>query len=165
MKNIYTIYEGLLDDVEKTLSDMDSGAFAKMYPVPKVKDFGRWAGKLTLHWNCPELIQQYIHELIHPDLRFFHGGKDIIGIEFCISDDKHISTYLYDECHEWLELYGVGGWVSNKLPDAKRAVLDCIKKILDNPDNISKMLKLSNKHKEEADRIGMYDCVPYNEIF
>lgn len=51
------------------------------------------------------------------------------------------------------------------MPDAKRAVLDCIKKILDNPDNISKMLKLSNKHKEEADRIGMYDCVPYNEIF
>ena len=165
MKDIYTIYEGLLDDVESTLSDMDKGAFSKMYPVPKPKDFKSWAGYQTLYWECPKLLQQYIHELIHPHVTFFNGGKDLIGIQFHIAKDKYISTYLYDEAHDSLELYGVGDWVSDKFSDARKEVLNCIKKILDNPDNLRKMIMLSNKHNEEANRIGIYDCVPYNKIF
>lgn len=165
MKDIYTIYEGLLDDVESTLSDMNKSAFAKLYPVPKPKEFKSLAGYQMLYWECPKLLHQYIHELIHPHMTFFNDGKDLIGIIFRIEKDKYISTYLYDEAYDSLELYGVGDWVSDKMSDAKKEVLNCIKKILDNPDNLRKMIMLSNKHKEEADRIGIYDCVPYNKIF
>lgn len=156
----------LLGDIEKTLSDMDSGALGKLYPVPNINDFEKWLrNQQVLHWECPKLVQYYINEFTHPSARIlFRDNKKPMGMCFVISKNRQISTYLYNTDKQLLELYGVGG-VSNTMSEAKKAVIDCIKQILDNPDNLRKLIMFSNKHKKDVNVIEIYDTVSYNEIF
>lgn len=99
MKNIYTIYEGLLDDVESTLSDMDKGAFAKMYPVPTKDDFYisnahykdakcSWSVK----WECKDYLRQFLDE--HPDAKYFNDTYDGMLGHVAYTNDKQYDVYI-----------------------------------------------------------------------
>lgn len=158
----------LLGDIEKTLSDMDSSAIAKLYPAPNVNDFKKWLSKQELFWECPKLVQYYINDFTHPNVRvLFKDSKKPMGLYFNISRNKHIETGIYNTDKQWLTLSGVGG-VSNTMGEAKKAVIDCIKQILDNPDNLRKLIMFANKNTKEdiyTIEVGDTVSVPYNEIF
>ena len=87
-----TLKESLLDNPEKSLA---SNPVSVMYPVPKVREFQKnvWGGQF-IDWRCPELIQNYIHNL--DNTYFDHCSKsDIVGIRVTIHSKYEIYTYLF----------------------------------------------------------------------
>ena len=77
MKDIYTIYEGVLADIETTMKEIDKGAFAKLYPIPTKSDFyytdTHWKESHCswgVDWDCKEYIKQIVDEF--PDVNNFH---------------------------------------------------------------------------------------------
>lgn len=158
MKNIYNIYEGLLDDVEKTLSDMDSGAFAKMYPVPKVKDFKKGSFSQTnLAWPCKHIIQPYIDKFPNKDdiYKYLRASEEIIGLWFTIYYDNIIEVCLMtNDMLPHLKIPGIGDYCENK-PAAKREVIEFCKKLVNTPELMQKVVDFSNKFEAEIARIGV----------
>ena len=158
MKNIYNIYEGLLDDVEKTLSDMDSGAFAKIYPVPKVKDFKKSSFSHTnLAWPCKHIIQPYIDKFSNKDdiYKYLGASEEIIGLWFTIYYDNIIEVCLMtNDMLPHLKIPGIGDYCENK-PAAKREVIEFCKKLVNNPELMQKVVDFSNKFEAEIARTGV----------
>lgn len=138
-----SLYEGILQGMDRTLSK--SNAWKEIYPIPKIKDFYQnFDGSITVKWICPDLIQYYIKDM--DDSRFKFVKKDIItGIEITIYKDKLIDTFLCNESWQRIELKGVGDWVSDKLPEVKRKCIEFFKALLNNPDNIKKLIDYDRK--------------------
>lgn len=167
MKNIYTIYEGLLDDVEKTLSDMDSGAFAKLYPVPAIKDFKKGSFKQTnLAWPCKLIIQPYIDKLPNSNdiYKYLGPSKEIIGLWFTIYYDNIIEVCLMtNDMLPHLKIPGIGDYCENK-PAAKREVIEFCKKLVNNPELMQKVVDFSNKFEVQLERTRVADHIRLKDV-
>lgn len=167
MKNIYNIYEGLLDDVEKTLSDMDSSAFAKMYPVPTIKDFKKGSFSQTnLAWPCKHIIQPYLDKFTHKDniFKYLRPSEEIIGLWFTISYDNFIEVCLMtNNMLPHLKIPGIGDYCENK-PAAKREVIEFCKKLVNNPELMQKVIDFSNKFAVEIERNRVADHIRLKDV-
>lgn len=168
MKNIYNIYEGLLDDVEKTLSDMDSGAFAKMYPVPTIKDFKKGSFKQTnLAWPCKLIIQSYLDKFtcIQPNIyKYLRPSEEIIGLWFTIYYDNIIEVCLMtNDMLPYLKIYGIGDYCENK-PAAKKEIIEFCKKLVKNPELMQNVVDFSNKFVVELERTQVADHIRLKDV-
>jgi hypothetical protein len=90
--------------------------------------------------------------------------SDITGLLISISRDKLIDTYLTTEDWERIEIKGVGDWVSDKLPEAKKKCIEFLQKLVDKPDNIIKLIEYNNKCVNDLDRIGFCDKKTFEQL-
>ena len=157
-----SLYEGILQGMDKTLSN--NNAWKKIYPIPKVKDFYQNSdGSMTIKWICPDLIQYYIKDMDDSCFRFVK--RDIItGIEITIYKDKLIDTFLCNDSWQRIELKGVGDWVSDKLPVAKQKCIEFFKELLNNPDNIKKLIDYDRKCEADLKTKQFCDKKTFDEI-
>lgn len=168
MKNIYNIYEGLLDDVEKTLSDMDSSAFTKMYPIPTIKDFKKGSFKQTnLAWPCKLIIQSYLDKFtyIQPNIyKYLRPSEEIIGLWFTIYYDNIIEVCLMtNDMLPYLKIPGIGDYCENK-PAAKREIIEFCKKLVKNPELMQNVVDFSNKFAVELKRTQVADHIRLKDV-
>ena len=83
-----------------------------------------------------------------------------------IDKDKTIVTEFVDSCggHE-ANIKGVGDWVSNSLPAAKKACIEFLTKLAKDPDNMfDKIRAYHNKCVDELLRYGVCDHITYAEL-
>lgn len=157
-----SLYEGILQGMDKTISS--NNAWKEIYPIPSVKDFYKHSnGLITVNWICPDLIQHYIKDMDDRCFRFVKRDT-ITGIGITIYKDKLIDTFLCNDNWQHVELKGVGDWVSDKLPEAKKKCIEFLQKLVDKPDNIIKLVEYNNKCVNDLDRIGFCDKKTFEQL-
>lgn len=164
MKNIYNIYEGILDDVEKTLSE---DPIKKIYKEPSIKDFKRDSlNKYTyLIWPCKHIIQPYIDKLPHSDsfYKFMKPGEKIIGLRFNIHYDNYIEVSLTTDDNTLFNISGVGDNCESK-PVAKKEIIEFCKKLIKNPELMQKVIDYANKSAVELQRYSIADHIRLKDV-
>ena len=167
MRTLKNILEAsVLGDIDATIS---KNAYELMYPAPTVKDFKKNEYDKTqyVEWQCPDLIKNYLDGFKDdPSQYHFNGGKsNVTGIRCCIRKDKTIETALIGPGGSWIfGLVGVGDWVSNSLPAAKKACIEFLDKLSKNPELMQKVVDCHNKCVDEQWKYGFCDCVTYDKI-
>lgn len=164
MKNIYNIYEGLLDDIEKTLNE---NPVKKLYPIPSIKDFQKGSFKQTnLAWPCKYIIQPYIDKFAHKDdiYKYLRPSEEIIGLWFTIYYDNIIEVCLMtNDMLPHLKIPGIGDYCENK-PAAKREIIEFCKKLVNNPELMQKVVDFSNKFDAEIKRTRVADHIRLKDV-
>ena len=159
-----SLYEGILQGMDKTISN--NNAWKEIYPIPSVKDFYKapWSSDMLVRWDCPELIQKYIDDMVSDDFKYIKRS-DITGLLISICNrTKLIDTYLTTEDWERIEIKGVGDWVSDKLPEAKKKCIEFLQKLVDKPDNIIKLIEYNNKCVNDLNRIGFCNKRTFEQL-
>ena len=150
--------------MDKTMDSVNN-AYSAIYPVPTVKDFKKtWDGRSSVIWQCPELIKKYLDDFNFTNQ--FINKSATTGIECIIDNDKIIDTVLVDihGGHE-AELKGIGDWVSNSLPAAKKACIEFLTKLSKDPDNMfNRMRAYHNKCVDELLKYGVCDSITYTDL-
>ena len=159
-----TLKESILADMDSTIDSVNN-AYSALYPVPTIKDFKKdYIGRMAVVWQCPELVKKYLD-----DFNFttqFINKNATTGIKCIIDKDKTITTEFVDsfDSHE-ANIKGVGDWVSNSLPAAKKACIEFLTKLAKDPDNMfDKMRAYHNKCVDELLRYGVCNHITYAEL-
>ena len=164
MKTLKTILEASILDIE---NNINKGAYELMYPAPTVKDFEKngYDKSTYVDWQCPDLIKKYVGGFKDAPNQYHFNGNGVTGIRCCIRKDKTIETVLIGPGGSWIfGLVGVGDWVSNSLPAAKKACIEFLDKLSKNPELMQKVVDCHNKCVDEQWKYGFCDCVTYDKI-
>lgn len=155
------IKESILSDMEDTLSVSDNKVYKKLYPVPKMRDFYKENpySRTFLDWECPLLIKDFA-KIIENVMQKYHDGfkaENIVGIQFALRKPLTVSLgilfnmYLYDKNNE--NRYHIDGLPkivfdkkANTIAEAKKMVIDFVKNIYANPDDLN---RLGNKLNQQ----------------
>jgi hypothetical protein len=156
------IKESILSDMEDTLSVSDDKLYKKLYPVPKMRDFYKPLSYnkdlIYLNWECPFLIKDFAKvveaRMQKSYLSSGYKAEDIVGIEFTLHKAYDAPGYvvfnLYlcdtfaDGKNEY-HIYGVGSEEEKcTIPEAKKLIIEFIKRVCDNPKLLNKLALLHN---------------------
>ena len=167
MKALKTILEAsILGDIESTLN---KNVYTILYPAPTIKDFKKPVcptdGKTQfVDWQCKDLIQKYIGKI--SDISSYKNLiSDATGLRCWVYSDKCISTSIIDKHgYKVLDLDGIGDWVSNNLRDTKKACIEFLEKLSNNPEALEKIFLQYNKNKVELLQYGVCDCINYDKL-
>ena len=158
-----TLKESLLNNVDKALNANPNNI---IYPTPKVRDFEKNPlGGQYIDWECPGLIQQYIHLLDNDNFKYC-AKNDIAGIRVSIHSKYEIYTYLITSQKSYsttVELKGVGD-TANSIPEAKKNAIEFFNHIANNPDSLTKLFAYANKCSDDLKTKGMCNNKKFNEI-
>ena len=155
MKNIIDyINEGILDDIETTLSVSDNDMKNMLNgKIPTVKDFKKSPinrNRQSVFWECPLLISQYIKEIKFP---YQIKLDDIIGIRVSIvkalmNGEYYFQVGLYDKNSRVSNLNGIAGAGELiKLPAAKKIAIQFIQKIVNDHTKFKDIIQTHNSSK------------------
>jgi hypothetical protein len=162
LKNI--LESSVLGDIDSTIS---KNAYELVYPAPTVKDFQKngYTKASYVEWQCPDLIKNYINTIKDNPTNFHFDRSEVKGLRCNIDKDKTITTSLIGDSGIFIcDLVGVGDWVSNSLPAAKKACIEFLTRISKNPDLMQKVIDCHNKCVDEQYKYGFCDCVTYDKI-
>ena len=160
LKNI--LNEGVLDDIEKTLSNDD---IANMYPPPGNKEWFKvsYDNSMWIVWECPQLIRPLLARIPNVGDRFFKP-EDCIGISAKVGNDKELSLFLatdWSHCGTSLKAYTQ---YLNSKPEAKKMALAVFKHLSKNYSALEKVLTISAQKRKEMDCYGMVNCIDFKEV-
>ena len=165
MRTLKNILEASVLDIE---NNINKGAYELVYPAPTVKDFKKniYTKSSYVEWQCPDLIKNYINTIKDNPTNFHFDRSEVTGLRCGITNDnKTITTSLIGDGGIFIcDLVGVGDWVSNSLPAAKKACIAFLTRISKNPDLMQKVIDCHNKCVDEQYKYGFCDCVTYDKI-
>lgn len=127
--------------------------------LPTAKDFERDGKYLTLYWECQELTSSYEKMMEFPKCTHWdvtYSGEKF-GLYFrVLNGEFSMGTYKSGDGYTDLKKFpGIGGIVSGKASDTKKAILDIVKKINDNPKFLEKLIEIGNiSHKSRFNGAG-----------
>jgi hypothetical protein len=160
-----SLSESLLKGMDKTLS-IDN-VWPDIYPIPSVKNFCKTTNglKLFVNWECPDLIQHYIHNIIMTD-RFKHVKKSsITGLLISIEKATYIiHVFLSTDYGEQIELKGVWDWGSYNLLKTKRKCIAFFNQLIKTPDNMKKLVDYHNKCINDINTKGYINHQSFEQI-
>ena len=158
-----TLKESLLDNTEKSIAASPASI---MCPAPKVREFQKNAfGGQFIDWRCPELIQNYIHNLDNAYFKYC-SKSDIVGVRVSIHSKYEIYTYLITDDGSYstaIELKGVGDTAST-IPNAKKGAVEFFQYLANHPEGFEKVFDYANKCHNELKTKGMCNNKTYGEI-
>ena len=164
MKTLKNILESSVLDIE---NNINKGAYELVYPAPTVKDFQKngYTKASYVEWQCPDLIKKYINTIKDNPTNFHFDRSEVTGLRCNIDKDKTITTTLIGNGGSFIcDLIGVGDWVSNSLPAAKKACIEFLDRLSKNPELMQKVVDTHNKCVDEQGKYGFCDCVTYDKI-
>lgn len=158
MKNLKDILtEGILDDVEITLSVSDDDAKKVINGVvPKLNDFHRismiWEG---VEWECPLLMKKFAKDVekVMQKHNDNYKAENIIGMccmyRKALSVGHHIfGLYLYDKDGRRFNIRGIGTTTERiGARDAEKLILEFIKCVCNDHSILDKMANRHNTAK------------------
>lgn len=160
MKNIIDyINEGILDDIETTLSISDDDMKNKLNgKIPTVKDFKKSPinrDRHNVYWECPMLISQYVKNInlnLRPGVHF--NINNIMGIRISIvkalmAGEYYFQVGLYDTKLGFVnQLNGIAGAGELiKLPEAKKIAIKFINNIAKDHNKLNDLIQIHNSSK------------------
>ena len=170
MKDLkYILVEGVLDNIEKTLSKDE---IANMCPPPGNKKWFKvsYDNSIWLVWDCKTLIKPLLERLPRIGDKYFKI-EDCVGISAKISTDNCLDLYLatdWSRCGTSLK--GFTQYFNSK-PEAKKMAINIFKHLSKNYSALEKLLTIATQKRNEWENnafisagITGLDCIDFKEI-
>lgn len=157
MKNLRTLLEASILDIETTLSVTDNDVKTVINgTVPNIKDFHHismmWEG---VEWECPLLIKKFAKDVEKVMQKYNNNyiAENIIGMR-CMYREAlsrgHLifGLYLYDKNGQSFNIRGIGSTTERiSTMDAKKLILNFIKCVCNDHSILDKMADIHNNAK------------------